>query len=299
MQRRMWLTLVRSMTGFGRGVTTTEQFRLTVEIRSVNHRFFEVSTKFPKEWMEAEIHTKKLLSTLLSRGKLDVSIHVKQDERQAPEIKVNLPVLLAYKEARNEVNKVLPLTEEWSMQEILTLTDALIVETHETPNEVILQAVINAVTEAAQSLIQMREREGQELYEVVLNYKGQLVQQIEQIRQVSPQVVEKYRAKLLQRLQDIASIEEVESRVLTEVAVFAERVDIAEELDRLSSHFNQIDETLKTDEPIGRKLDFILQEIHREINTIGAKNQSSIAAIAVVQAKSILEKMREQVQNIE
>lgn len=287
------------MTGFGRGVTATEQFRLMVEIRSVNHRFLEVSTKFPKEWMEAEIHTKKLLSTLLSRGKLDVAVHVKQAEQQTPLIKVNLPVLLAYKEARNEVNKVLPLKEEWSMQEVLTLADALIVESAEIPNEVILNAVNEAVTEAAQSLITMREREGQQLLEIITGYKKELVQQIEQIRLISPQAVAKYREKLLQRLQDISSQNEVESRVLTEVAVFAERVDIAEELDRLDSHFLQLDETLKEENPIGRKLDFILQEIHREINTIGSKNQSSVAVIAVVQAKSVLEKMREQVQNIE
>lgn len=287
------------MTGFGRGVTATEQFRLMVEIRSVNHRFLEVSTKFPKEWMEAEIHTKKLLSTLLSRGKLDVAVHVKQAEQQTPLIKVNLPVLLAYKEARNEVNKVLPLKEEWSMQEVLTLADALIVESAEIPNEVILNAVNEAVTEAAQSLITMREREGQQLLEIITGYKKELVQQIEQIRLISPQAVAKYREKLLQRLQDIASQNEVESRVLTEVAVFAERVDIAEELDRLDSHFVQLDETLKEENPIGRKLDFILQEIHREINTIGSKNQSSVAVIAVVEAKSVLEKMREQVQNIE
>lgn len=287
------------MTGFGRGVTATEQFRLMVEIRSVNHRFLEVSTKFPKEWMEAEIHTKKLLSTLLSRGKLDVAVHVKQAEQQTPLIKVNLPVLLAYKEARNEVNKVLPLKEEWSMQEVLTLTDALIVESAEIPNEVILNAVNEAVTEAAQSLITMREREGQQLLEIITGYKNELVHQIEQIRFISPQAVAKYREKLLQRLQDISSQNEVESRVLTEVAVFAERVDIAEELDRLESHFVQLDETLKEEKPIGRKLDFILQEIHREINTIGSKNQSSVAVIAVVEAKSVLEKMREQVQNIE
>lgn len=287
------------MTGFGRGVTATEQFRLMVEIRSVNHRFLEVSTKFPKEWMEAEIHTKKLLSTLLSRGKLDVAVHVKQAEQQTPLIKVNLPVLLAYKEARNEVNKVLPLKEEWSMQEVLTLTDALIVESAEIPNEVILKAVNEAVTEAAQSLITMREREGQQLFEIITGYKKELVQQIEQIRLLSPQAVAKYREKLLQRLQDISSQNEVESRVLTEVAIFAERVDIAEELDRLDSHFLQLDETLQEQNPIGRKLDFILQEIHREINTIGSKNQSSVAVIAVVQAKSVLEKMREQVQNIE
>lgn len=287
------------MTGFGRGVTTTEHFRLTVEIRSVNHRFLEVSTKFPKEWMEAEIHTKKLLSTLLSRGKLDVLVNLKKEEQQAPKINVNIPVLLAYKEAREQVSQVLPVEAEWSMQEILGLQDAFLVESDEIPHETLLQAVSEAVTEAATALIQMREREGQELYEVLQGFKQELMQEIEQIRSVSSQAVEKYREKLLQRLQDITSAEEVEKRILTEVAVFAERVDIAEELDRLSSHFEQLDETLRDNQPIGRKLEFLLQEIHREINTIGSKNQSSVASIAVVQAKSVLEKMREQVQNIE
>lgn len=287
------------MTGFGRGVTMTEQFQLTVEIRSVNHRFLEVSTKFPKEWVEAEIHTKKLLSSLLSRGKLDVFVHVKQNEQQAPKIKVNLPTLLAYKEAREEVNSILPLTKEWSMQEILAISDALIVESAETPNEVILQAVNIAVDEAAQSLISMREREGQQLYEVVKGFRAELMQHIEDIRQVSSQAVDKYRQKLLQRLQEFTTSEVIEDRLLTEIAVFAERVDIAEELDRLTSHFEQLAETLNEVGPIGRKLDFLSQEIHREINTIGSKNQSSVASIAVVQAKSTLEKLREQVQNIE
>ncbi len=287
------------MTGFGRGVTMTEQFQLTVEIRSVNHRFLEVSTKFPKEWVEAEIHTKKLLSSLLSRGKLDVFVHVKQNEQQAPKIKVNLPTLLAYKEAREEVNSILPLTKEWSMQEILAISDALIVESAETPNEVILQAVNIAVDEAAQSLISMREREGQQLYEVVKGFRAELMQHIEDIRQVSSQAVDKYRQKLLQRLQEFTTSEVIEDRLLTEIAVFAERVDIAEELDRLTSHFEQLAETLNETVPIGRKLDFLSQEIHREINTIGSKNQSSVASIAVVQAKSTLEKLREQVQNIE
>ncbi|GEK30239.1 hypothetical protein KZO01_05480 [Kurthia zopfii] len=277
----------------------TEQFQLTVEIRSVNHRFLEVSTKFPKEWVEAEIHTKKLLSSLLSRGKLDVFVHVKQNEQQAPKIKVNLPTLLAYKEAREEVNSILPLTKEWSMQEILAISDALIVESAETPNEVILQAVNIAVDEAAQSLISMREREGQQLYEVVKGFRAELMQHIEDIRQVSSQAVDKYRQKLLQRLQEFTTSEVIEDRLLTEIAVFAERVDIAEELDRLTSHFEQLAETLNETGPIGRKLDFLSQEIHREINTIGSKNQSSVASIAVVQAKSTLEKLREQVQNIE
>lgn len=287
------------MTGFGRGVTVTGKFQLTIEIRSVNHRFLEVSSKFPKEWMEAEILTKKLLSKLFSRGKLDVSVHVKKNEQLAQTVKVNWALVEAYKEARSKLSGRVPVAEEWSMQEILSLEDALIVENVEIPREEILRAVEEAVTQAAVNLIDMRAREGQELFEVVTGFKAELEQQIDKIKSVSHLAVEKYRDKLLQRMQDISSMEELESRVITEVALFAERADIAEELDRLVSHFNQLEETLIQEQSIGRKLDFLLQEIHREINTIGSKNQSSIASIAVVQAKSVLEKMREQVQNIE
>ncbi|MFB9218593.1 YicC/YloC family endoribonuclease [Kurthia sibirica] len=290
---------MRSMTGFGRGVTTTENFQLTIEIRAVNHRFLEVSSKFPKEWMEAEVLTKKLLAKLFSRGKLDVSVHVKKNEQLAQTVKVNWPLVEAYKEARTKLSSRVPVTPEWSMQELISLDDALIVEVVEIPREEILRAVEEAVTQAAVNLIDMRVREGQELYEVVIGFKMELEQQIAIIHSVSQQAVEKYRDKLLQRMQDISSIEELEGRVITEVALFAERADIAEELDRLASHFSQLDETMGDEQSIGRKLDFLLQEIHREINTIGSKNQSSVASIAVIHAKSVLEKMREQIQNIE
>ena len=287
------------MTGFGRGVTTTEQLQLTVEIRSVNHRFLEISTRFPKDWTEAEVYAKKVLSTKVARGKLDVSVYVKELAPLGQVVQINWPLVNAYKEAREELRQQIPLEEHWSMSEILELDQALTLQGKELPKEEILYAVDKAVEEAATTLIQMRKREGQELEEAVKGFKKALEEQIAIIKSVSPQAVEKYREKLVERIKDISQADNLEERLITEVAIFAEKADIAEELDRLTSHLKQLDETLQEDTSIGRKLDFLMQEIHREINTIGSKNQSVEAAAAVVQAKTILEKMREQVQNIE
>ena len=287
------------MTGFGRGVTTTKSYQLTVEVRAVNHRFLEINTKFPKDWMEAELLAKKMISTALSRGKLDVIIFMK--ELQVPEqnIQINWPLLDAYRKAKEELSHNLLIEEKWTMQEIAMLDQVLVVEKEETVREDILEVVQTAMSEAIANLLQMREREGQELQGVMLQYKEQLQAQVAIVREESPEAVAKYRERLLARIEDVAIGQVVEDRLLTEVALFAERVDISEELDRLESHFGQLDETLKEEVAIGRKLDFLMQEMHREINTIGSKNQSSQVSIAVVQAKTILEKMREQVQNIE
>lgn len=287
------------MTGFGRGVTTTEQLQLTVEIRSVNHRFLEISTRFPKDWTEAEVYAKKVLSKRIARGKLDVSVNVKELSPLEQVVQINWTLVNAYKEAREELRKEIPLEEKWSMSEILGLDQALVLKVKELSREEILNAVDKAVEEAAMALIQMRQREGQVLLEAVKGFKKDLEDQIAIIKSVSPQAVEKYREKLVERIKQISEADNLEERLVTEVSIFAEKADIAEELDRLASHIKQLDETLQEDTSIGRKLDFLIQEIHREINTIGSKNQSVEAATAVVQAKTILEKMREQVQNIE
>ena len=287
------------MTGFGRGVTQTEHFQLTVEIRSVNHRFLEISSRFPKEWMEAELAAKKMLQARLSRGKVDVSVFVNENQQHEQRMVINWPLVNAYKAAREELAAVVPLKEQWDMSELLKLEGALTVEAAQLPHEEVIEAVNDAVSEALDNLIAMREREGIVLHEVMCGFKQELVERIECIRAVSGDAVVKYREKLLLRIKEVTDSAIVDERILTEVAVFAEKIDIAEELDRLNSHLKQLDETLVEDSSIGRKLDFLLQEIHRETNTIGSKNQSSEAFVAVVQMKSVLEKMREQVQNIE
>lgn len=287
------------MTGFGRGVTTTKSHQLTVEVRAVNHRFLEINTKFPKEWMESEVLAKKLLSQALSRGKLDVIIFLKELQTAEQKIEINWPLLEAYRKAKEELSQNMLMEEKWTMQEIAMLDQVLAVQKEELVHEEVLNAVEQALQEAIAQLIGMREREGSELKAVMLQYKKQLQQQVQCIRETSGDAVTKYRERLKQRVEEFTRGQLLEDRLLTEVALFAERVDITEELDRLESHFHQLEETLEEDIPIGRKLDFLMQEMHREINTIGSKNQSSESSIAVVQAKTILEKMREQVQNIE
>ena len=287
------------MTGFGRGVTTTKSHQLTVEVRAVNHRFLEINTKFPKEWMESEVLAKKLLSQALSRGKLDVIIFLKELQTAEQKIEINWPLLEAYRKAKEELSQNMLMEEKWTMQEVAMLDQVLAVQKEELVHEEVLNAVEQALREAIVQRIGMREREGSELKAVMLQYKEQLQQQVKCIRETSGDAVTKYRERLKQRVEEFTSGQLLEDRLLTEVALFAERVDITEELDRLESHFLQLEETLEEGIPIGRKLDFLMQEMHREINTIGSKNQSSESSIAVVQAKTILEKMREQVQNIE
>ncbi len=287
------------MTGFGRGVTTTKKFQLTVEIRAVNHRFLELNTKFPREWMEAEVLAKKMLSDAVSRGKIDVIIFLKELKDAEQTIQINWPLLNAFLRAKEELAQSVVMEEKWTMQEIVSLEQVLQIEKMELEQTQILEAVHIALTEAIANLLAMREREGGQLQQVMLQYKAELETEIAQIRTHAPVAVDKYRERLVNRLQDIASGQVIEDRLLTEVAIFAERIDITEELDRLESHFGQLVETLTEQNAIGRKLDFIMQEMNREINTIGSKNQSTICSAAVVQAKTILEKMREQVQNIE
>ncbi len=287
------------MTGFGRGVTTTKSYQLTVEVRAVNHRFLEMNTKFPKEWMESEILAKKMLSKALSRGKLDVIIYLKELQAAEQSIEINWPLLDAYRKAKEALAENILIEETWTMQEIAMLDQVLTVRKEEIVQEEMLAAVEAAMGQAIEQLLGMREREGAELKTVMLQYKDELLQQVAKIRAHSNQAVAKYRDRLKQRIEEFTGGHLIEDRLLTEVALFAERIDITEELDRLESHFLQLEETLEEQVPIGRKLDFLMQEMHREINTIGSKNQASEASIAVVQAKTILEKMREQVQNIE
>lgn len=287
------------MTGFGRGVTTTKDYQLTVEIRSVNHRFLEIFTKFPKEWLEAELLAKKVISQFVKRGKLDVVANLKIMGEEVEKFQINWSLIEAYKQAKQELKEKIPIDENWTMQEVLSLQDAFIYEKKEISPEEIASSVEKAIREALEHLVDMREREGKQLKSVLLQYNNELKQLVAYIKEHSEDAVKKYKEKLIDRIKEIANIHEIEDRLLAEVALFADRVDISEELERLESHFVQLEETLEETVSIGRKLDFLMQEMLREINTIGSKNQSSLNSSAVVQAKTVIEKMREQVQNIE
>lgn len=295
----MCLFLVRSMTGFGRGAVTTQSHQLTVEVRSVNHRFLEIHTKFPKEWMESEVVAKKLITESFSRGKFDIHIFLKELHEGETNISINWPLLQGYIRVKEQLAENIPLKTDWSMQEIMALEDVLIIEQQEISPEQLIQAVEQALKRAIEGLSQMRESEGEKLLEVLEAHIGELQQLIERMHALANNAVHKYRERLKERIEQFTNGHLLDDRLLTEVAIFAERIDISEEIDRLQSHVQQFLETLSAKEAIGRKLDFLMQEMHREINTIGSKNQSAECSIAVVEAKAIVEKMREQVQNIE
>ena len=286
------------MTGFGRGIAASDYAQITVEARAVNHRFLELALKFPKEYMEAEMKVKKMISAHMARGKVDIYVSIQSLTEAEKKVHLNWPLFEAFEQAKNQIAAKVPM-QQWTMAEILNIDQMLIIEEEKIPFEQIETLIFDATKQAIEQLIIMREREGQELKLVMLQLTNQLQSEMETIRLHSQDAVSKYRQRLQERLIEVSHSDEIDSRLLTEVALYAEKIDITEELDRMKSHIAQLFDSLEEMEAIGRKLEFILQEMHREINTIGSKNQSTTCSKAIVQAKMILEKLREQVQNIE
>ena len=286
------------MTGFGRGIAASNYAQITVEARAVNHRFLELSLKFPKEYMEAEMKAKKMISAYMSRGKIDIYVSIQSLNDAEKKVHLNWPLFEAFEQAKNQIAAKVPM-QQWTMAELLNIDQMLIIEEDKIPVEQIEDLIFDATKQAVEQLITMREREGQELKLVMVQLTNQLQSEMETIRLHSQDAVSKYRQRLLERLMEVSQSDDVDARLLTEVALYAEKVDITEELDRMKSHIAQMFDSLEETESIGRKLDFLMQEMHREINTIGSKNQSTTCSKAIVQAKMILEKLREQVQNIE
>ena len=286
------------MTGFGRGIVSSNYAQITVEARAVNHRFLELSLKFPKEYLETEMKVKKKISAYLSRGKVDIYLSIQSLNNAEKKVQLNWPLFEAYEQAKNQIAEKVPL-QQWTIAEILNIDQMLIIEEDKIPVDQIEALIFDATKQAIEQLILMREREGQELKLVMVQLINQLQREMETISHHSQDAVLKYRQRLLERLLEVSQSDEIDARLLTEVALYAEKVDITEELDRMKSHIAQMLDSLEETEAIGRKLEFLLQEMHREINTIGSKNQSTTCSKAIVQAKMILEKLREQVQNIE
>ena len=286
------------MTGFGRGIAASDYAQVTVEARAVNHRFLELAIKFPKEHMEAEMKVKKMISSHMARGKIDIYVSIQSLNDAEKKVHLNWPLFEAFEQAKNQIATKVPM-QQWTMAEILNIDQMLIIEEDKIPNEQIETVIFDATKQAIEQLILMREREGQELKLVMVQLTNQLQCEMETIRLHSQDAVSKYRQRLHERLIEVSHSDEIDARLLTEVALFAEKVDITEELDRMKSHIAQMFDSLEETKAIGRKLEFILQEMHREINTIGSKNQSTICSKVIVEAKMLLEKLREQVQNIE
>lgn len=289
------------MTGYGRGEAGTEAKGFIVEIRSVNHRFCEVVTRLPKSYAALEDRVRKTIQEKISRGRLDVFVTVSNfDCGKNKSVAVDKELAQAYFNALQELADAVGTAGSVSAVELARLPDVLVLEEKQEDLEDVWVAMLAAVQQATDSLVAMREQEGRRLAEDTLHRIDLIEQLNNEISERAPLVVEDYRERMRQRIQELlGDVELDENRLATEVAFFADRGNITEEIVRLRSHFKQIREAVQAPEPVGRKLDFLVQELNREVNTIGSKANDTQIATRVIAAKSEIEKIREQVQNIE
>lgn len=293
--------MVRSMTGFGQANRSFAGYTVQMDVKSVNHRYCEVQVRMPREWMKYEDLLKRVVQQEIKRGRIDVFVTVERRTDAASSMEVNWTAAEAYRSAAEQLKTRFGLEGNVTLQDYLRIPELITFrESDEAAEEDLEREWTLCAQEAVQHLIIMRSSEGAHLGEDTLQRVQALESYLEQARQLSPQAVQDYAGKLRTRIQELMQqpvIDEV--RLATEVAIFADRANVDEEITRLLSHFQQCRQLLSSPEPVGRKLDFLVQEMNREVNTIGSKaNHAGLTAI-VVEMKAELEKMREQIQNIE
>lgn len=294
--------MIKSMTGFGRCRTVLHGREISVEIKSVNHRFFEFSCRTPKGYVFLDDKLKALVNSRVSRGKIDMFVTVGAVEDTPAEVKINHSLVSGYINAMKEISETYGIENDVTVTAISRFPDVYTVSKAPENEEEITADVLEAANTAIDGFIAMREAEGEKMKADILGRAEVILATVDEIDERSPQTVKEYEERLLDRinrtLQDY-NINIDEQRVLTEVAVFADKVAVAEETVRLRSHFAQLSKIMESQTPIGREIDFIIQEMNREANTIGSKVQDAEIAHKVVKIKSEIEKMREQIQNIE
>ncbi|TDL35504.1 YicC family protein [Jeotgalibacillus sp. S-D1] len=287
------------MTGFGRGVTEIGNVRITVEAKSVNHRFFECSIRMPRQHFQLEDQLKKMISQYIKRGKVDVFITITGDEGAKQKLSVDWPLVDLYYKFASELKDRFELTEEISLTHLLSNPAFATLEESQTGASEWEGHIQTALKQAVEHLHSMRKYEGIELEKDLHLQLKSFKKCLHNAKEISPTIVAKYKDRLEKRIKEFADGHIDENRLLTEVAVFAEKTDVTEEFTRLESHVVQFEHASLQMEPIGRRLDFLTQEMNREVNTIGSKANDAKLTSHVVDMKSMLEKIREQVQNIE
>ena len=288
------------MTGYGRAEETIRGHHVTVEIKSVNHRYFEFGCRTPRGYAFLDDKIKTYLQSRLSRGKVDVYVSVETLEDAPIEVLVNHSLAEGYVKALQEISERYALRNDLTAMGLSRYPDLFSV--HKTPEneEEIWSAVSQVLAAATDRFLEMRRQEGERMKADVLGRAAKIMELVAEIEQRSPESVSEYEKKLRQKIQEMLGDTQVdEQRLLTETAIFADKVAVAEETVRLRSHFEQMKAMLSSDEAVGRKLDFLVQEMNREANTIGSKCCDASIAYKVVDIKAEIEKIREQIQNIE
>ena len=291
--------MVKSMTGYGAGSRKGNGISVSAEMKTVNHRFCEQIVRMPKQYLTLEDAVKKLISQYIHRGRAEVFITIDGEKAKNQKMVVDWQLLDEYYRVLEEMRARFTIKEPVSVSELLQNKDCFQLLDDPVNVEEMESMLRGAVKDAAIQLAVMREAEGRELKTNILALLQSVHQVTDKLKRLAPKVAESYRERLKAKLDSYTSGLVDESRLLTEVAIFAEKADINEELVRLYSHIHQFASIIEESEPVGRRLDFLLQEMNREVNTIGSKGNAAEIASAVVDLKSSLEKMKEQVQNIE
>ena len=288
------------MTGYGRGQQTIENMNITVEVKSVNHRYFEFSARTPRQYMFLEEKLKSFFGQNISRGKVECFVTIQVLEAEDYTVSVNHAIAKGYLDAFGQLRDTYGLTDDVSVISLAKFNDVLIVEKNEEDQDKIWNAVLPVAQEAVKSIVEMRLKEGEKLKDDILSRIDIIAEDVKYIEKRSPETVKEYTQKLLARMNEVLeSVNVDEQRILTEAAIYADKIAVAEETVRLMSHMGQLKDLFLSNEPVGRKMDFIVQEMNREANTIGSKAQDVDIAKKVVNIKSEIEKIREQIQNIE
>ena len=292
--------MIKSMTGYGRAVTTVGGREFTVELRSVNNRYLDCTVKLPRVLSFAEDAVKQAVKASVSRGKVDVYISLKSDNADDTTITLNKTVLEGYLAAMRQMVTEFEVRDDISVSTVSRLPEVFSVEKPQVDEEQLLKDLLEVVSQALESYDAMRSTEGQALDADLRSRGNTILEWVAQVEQGNAQTVVDYRARLEAKLKEVLAATNIdESRILTEAAIFADKVAVDEETVRLRSHLAQMNEMLTSGGAVGRKLDFLLQEMNREANTIGSKCTDVRLARIVVDIKAELEKIREQTQNIE
>ena len=292
--------MLRSMTGYGRGHAVNGRYDITVEVKSVNHRYFEFTSRLPKAYLFLEDRLEHTLKDACSRGKVEASVSIQLLDGGESEITLNLETTRGYLTALREAAAELDLMDDLRLSDLISFPDIFTVHKTEIDPDEMWAMVEPVAREAVDAFVKMRETEGAQLKIDLQNRLRTIAGSLQEIEERAPKLKDEYYSRLYQKIAEVLADQNIdESRLITEAAIFADKVAIDEETVRLRSHLAQFNDLLESDEPVGRKLDFLVQELNREANTIGSKCQDVSISRRVIDIKSEIEKIREQIQNLE
>ena len=292
--------MVRSMTGFGRAEQDFNGLNVTVEIKSVNHRYFEFSSRLPRSYQYLEEKLKNFCQGRIARGKVEAAVLIDDTRPGGTKVEINGEYCDSYLNALKTLKTCYDLKDDISVMTVARNPEVFKITKNDLDADLLTESVLTVAAAAADAFVAMRETEGERLKADVENRVGIILSRVELIEKRSPETVKIYREKIEQKMLELlGNVQVDEQRLLTETAIFADKVAVAEETVRLRSHMQQLCALMEENEAIGRKLDFVVQEMNREANTIGSKAQDIEIARAVIDIKAEIEKIREQIQNIE